>query len=283
VTDVYRTSGLPCPVCKGASLRTLGNRYICDECNGMLIEEDELEQALTDLTGEPANPRTDYGARSPTLCPRCERAFVEVELVLELSAKRVPLDQPFLRCERDGLWCAGGVLEAVFERVGKKSSRGVERSYDAEPAIGPDGLPERRFATSIPRIRRTPRPSAPAVDPFADRALRCPTCVEQVLVWQDDRWTCLACTGALIPEPTLVALTQDIKSAYWELPPIGLEPGARPCPVCTTPLRVGEVEGVAVDRCADHGVWFEGGELQHALANSARPPRSWLGRLLSRD
>ena len=61
-------------------------------------------------------------------------------------------------------------------------------------------------------------------------------------------------------------------------------PGTRTCPVCASPLAGSLVEGVAVDRCQAHGVWFAPGQLADALKIAAEGGpergRSWFARLL---
>jgi Zn-finger nucleic acid-binding protein len=257
-----------------------GSRYICDECGGMLIDFDDFAQALADLAGEDPNPRYDYRARVAKACPRCERAFVEVAIVLELESKKLALGAVFLRCERDGLWLAGGQLEGVLEKVSRVRS-GIIRQYGGEgsdPAIGPDGLPETRFG--LPARHRGPAVArAPAVDPYKNQTLACPSCLDQPLGFQADRWTCAVCTGTFVQADAVVAMMMDIRGSYWELPPIAVKTGSRQCPVCRTALAVGELEGVTVDRCAEHGIWFDAGELAASLKGTTEGKRSWFAKL----
>lgn len=209
--------------------------------------------------------------------PTVRAPFVDVEIVLELEAKQIALGEAFLRCERDGLWCGGGVLERVFEKVSRQMPR--IPSFGPDLAIGPDGLPEVRFATAATGRQRPDRPVVPAVDPYADRMLQCPACRDQPLAFQDDRWSCTACGGAFVDPTGLVAMVQNIAGRYWELPPIGVA-GDRVCPVCASALATGDLEGVAVDRCAEHGIWFGPGGLATALEASTKDHRSWFARLL---
>jgi Zn-finger nucleic acid-binding protein len=49
---------------------------------------------------------------------------------------------------------------------------------------------------------------------------------------------------------------------------------ALPCPVCSEPMAACFLEGVPVDRCDAHGVWFDVDELDRALkAARVRPVR----------
>ncbi len=277
MSDAYRTSGLPCPHCPNASLRTFANRYICDECNGLLLGFEDFESSLHDLTGEHPNPRYDYGAKSESKCPRCERGFVAVAIVLELERKTIALGEPFLRCERDGLWCPGGVLERVFEKVSRQIPRSATVGRLGQ--IGPDGLPEVRFATVVAPQRR-PRPAIARVDPYGGRTLICPVCRDEPLGFAADRWTCVRCNGALVGNAALVEMVQNISGAYYELPAITAVTSDRACPVCASALTTQILEGVPVDRCAEHGFWFAADTLAAALKSTTEDRRSWFARLL---
>ncbi|MDB4954271.1 MAG: Transcription factor zinc-finger [Myxococcales bacterium] len=41
----------------------------------------------------------------------------------------------------------------------------------------------------------------------------------------------------------------------------------RPCPRCDTPMLVGALDGVMIDRCAEHGIWFDAAELKRVMEN----------------
>ena len=140
--------------------------------------------------------------------------------------------------------------------------------------------------------RLTPRPrSRPALTPvnaFADRELACPVCAASKLAFRGNRYVCGVCQGAFVENAALVAMVSEIAQRYWELPEPGTEPGSRTCPVCAAPMIGGAVEGVPVDRCTAHGVWFDAAELTRTLENAALPePPSqpgigaWLRRLFS--
>lgn len=44
------------------------------------------------------------------------------------------------------------------------------------------------------------------------------------------------------------------------------------CPVCAKTMAPVVLEGVAVERCDGHGVWFDEGELQVAIDHARRAP-----------
>lgn len=75
-----------------------------------------------------------------------------------------------------------------------------------------------------------------------------------------------------VEEPD-VALFTEWLSALGPHP----EPGARArCPVCAEPMdrmvALEKVEGISLDTCFHHGVWFDGGELEAARAHETLIP-----------
>jgi Zn-finger nucleic acid-binding protein len=81
---------------------------------------------------------------------------------------------------------------------------------------------------------------------------------------------CAKCTGAWIHEDALVAMMQERTAALVFLPwqPRDRD-GDRPCAVCATPMQPVSLGTVALDRCAEHGVWFDPEELA-SLMKQAR-------------
>ena len=73
--------------------------------------------------------------------------------------------------------------------------------------------------------------------------------------------------GATTMDPYI----EDLGAALHAAPPVaargtaGREPSSRECPVCHKRMVVERQNGVAVDVCADHGVWFDLGELPTLL------------------
>lgn len=78
---------------------------------------------------------------------------------------------------------------------------------------------------------------------------------------------CPQCTGAWIHEDALVGMMQERTSAPMEsLPwqPRELDQ-ERACAVCQKPMQAVSLGTVALDRCADHGVWFDPEELASVM------------------
>ncbi len=89
----------------------------------------------------------------------------------------------------------------------------------------------------------------------------CPVCkVELSQAGFTER--CPTCTGAWIHEDALVGLMQERTSAMVFLPwqPRDRD-SERACAVCTKPMQAVSLGTVALDRCAEHGIWFDPEEL----------------------
>lgn len=88
---------------------------------------------------------------------------------------------------------------------------------------------------------------------------------------------CPKCTGAWIHEDALVGMMQERTSAIVVLP---WQPRARDeervCAVCAKPTQPVLLGTVALDRCAEHGVWFDPEELASLMKQAkhfkAEPP-----------
>ncbi|MEO8705095.1 MAG: zf-TFIIB domain-containing protein [Kofleriaceae bacterium] len=103
---------------------------------------------------------------------------------------------------------------------------------------------------------------------MADEVLTCPGCGKPLAqAGYTDR--CPGCDGAWIHEDALVGMLQERTSALvvlpWQPRPKDNE---RSCAVCRTPMQTVNLGSVALDRCADHGVWFDADELAALLAQA---------------
>ena len=103
--------------------------------------------------------------------------------------------------------------------------------------------------------------------------LVCPTCNEPLAIaGYTER--CGRCDGAWIHEDALVGMLQERTSALvflpWQPRPKDTERG---CPVCKKHMATANLGSVALDRCAEHGVWFDHGELA-ALLKEAKQFKS---------
>lgn len=286
MTTPYRSSGLACPHCPGASLREFQRRYVCDECQGILIGFDDLISAVEDLanTTQQLAYRDDRPTETP--CPVCQRAMIACHVAVT-GDRTFKLRDPFLRCDRDGLWFPEGALASLLAKVGRRWGGGP--SFEPPGKTGLDGLPRSTVGSATSGLRishwhergRRRAPTLTPVNAYADRRLGCPVCPDASLVFQGDRWTCVGCLGVFLQDAALVGLISEMTEAPWEMPPASGTPGPRGCPVCAQPMTV-EVAEVTLDRCAGHGLWFDAGELGTALEHAGGLHRHGVGTWIKR-
>ena len=283
MTDAYRSAGYLCPSCPGdAPLREYGSRLVCDACDGILLA---VEDFASQVPGGEVTVVDDGGATRP--CPRCLRPMRGCVLVV--GGRH--LDHPLVRCQRDGIWFGDGSLMAVYEEIGSGSmAEGGRDDAGFGPMYGGPIGPIGRTLARRPR-RLPPREHSAPVPPSAlrDRRLPCPNrgCEGRVLRFEVSRWTCDECEGLFVESAALEVLAGEMIGQPWQLPPLSGVPGERRCPACAESLVVCELEGETVDRCAEHGVWFDPAELESALQHAAGveiSPKvgSWLRRLFWR-
>jgi Zn-finger nucleic acid-binding protein len=81
-----------------------------------------------------------------------------------------------------------------------------------------------------------------------------------------------ACGGAWVTDASLVDMTQDMRGRLVELSWQHRDGEHRPCPTCGTAMQTVTLVGIALDRCAPHGVWFDANELQAVLQRAPQMP-----------
>ena len=114
--------------------------------------------------------------------------------------------------------------------------------------------------------------------PFRDDFLTCPACAAPLREYQT-RQVCDACDGMLLALADLAHAIHDLTSVVPTFEYADEAPGKRSCPRCrqamtTCKLRVvldREIEKPrpVLDRCREHGLWFDGEELASVLAKVA--------------
>lgn len=101
-------------------------------------------------------------------------------------------------------------------------------------------------------------------------SLSCPSCqVALTAAGRTDR--CAKCDGAWIHEDVLVGMMQETASALVFLPWMPRDPSdpkVRGCAVCAKPMQAVSLGAVALDRCTEHGVWFDATELAAVLRHA---------------
>jgi Zn-finger nucleic acid-binding protein len=114
----------------------------------------------------------------------------------------------------------------------------------------------------------------------------CPECrvgMDSINVGHRERFfieRCASCRGLFFDLNELQALLDDAVAPTYEInflmltaienesPVPRRRPGYVPCPECgklMNSMRFGERSGVVVDRCRDHGLWLQGGELKRLM------------------
>ena len=95
----------------------------------------------------------------------------------------------------------------------------------------------------------------------------CPRCASR-LEQNVARWHCLRCHGVMVPKDELIALVRSMAPDLHPEEPLPFTPrksaGPLACPFDSAQLVPVRFGTIAVDHC-DHGVWFDGEELQRAL------------------
>ena len=80
---------------------------------------------------------------------------------------------------------------------------------------------------------------------------------------------CPNCDGAWVHEDALVGMLQERASTLVVLPWTPRpEDQERKCAVCSRAMQTVNLGTVALDRCPDHGVWFDAHELAALLAEA---------------
>jgi Zn-finger nucleic acid-binding protein len=261
MSDVYREAGHACPNCH-SPLRSFNHRWVCDACGGMLLGVTDLEQALVDVGA--LNMRVVDDTPTEKRCPRCEgrlrACLVQVD--------GAPLDEDILHCERHGLWLGPDMLETIFTSLSRRAHRhsGTGRSYGGAGGGG-----------AIRKWWEKPRPMVhtPFTSTLAGKHLPCPLCTKE-LVLRGRLWACDD-HGVFVEHAALAEMMSEMTHGTWNAPGSGT-PGKRACPACATAMTENLLDAVTVDSCAQHGVWFDPGELEASLEHAGEHP-SWLRRL----
>lgn len=103
---------------------------------------------------------------------------------------------------------------------------------------------------------------------------RCPRCSTGLTTIGSLR-VCLSCRGVWMTEAEIGArIRERCPGDSGALEFVEGDGTALPCPACSEPMAACYLEGVPVDRCVAHGVWFDVEELERTLkAARARPIR----------
>ncbi len=295
-SDVYRTSGFTCPSCPhpegtgspgsslaNSSLREFHDRFVCDECGGMLIGVADFTASIHEIDGSTAPLEFLDVTPSSQGCPKCARAMSTSRLTLGELETKVAV----ARCERDGLWMPRDVMSGIFASVSRRVHSGIGDGHGYGGVSGTGGVSAGGLTISRWRDKAKPRVHTLYVSAHRERRLGCPSCKESALEFEGDRWGCAACAGSFVENAALAAMVEEMSKQPWHVPVVSGAPGERACPLCASAMIVEVLEAVTVDRCAAHGVWFDESELADALQHASEPDPGtsvggWLKRLFHR-
>ena len=96
----------------------------------------------------------------------------------------------------------------------------------------------------------------------------CPAC-NVALDRAGNRLTCERCGGVLVAEAELLELLRELDGRRDLAWPQSQPVTRRRCPCCAAMMTGVLMEGVKVEHCLAHGVWFDRGELATVLAPDA--------------
>jgi Zn-finger nucleic acid-binding protein len=95
--------------------------------------------------------------------------------------------------------------------------------------------------------------------------MNCPIC-KRPLVQAGRTWKCETDDGAWVRSDVLVPMLEQAASTLVELPwQANQEDHVRNCPECSHDMQTVKLGTVALDRCVEHGVWFDRKELAELL------------------
>jgi Zn-finger nucleic acid-binding protein len=120
--------------------------------------------------------------------------------------------------------------------------------------------------------------------------MQCPKCTGAALAASGQHQSCAQCGGLFVTEASFADMLQTMSSGSDERTlehyPIGTEHCAHACPHCGVAMLSSSIERLPVERCAQHGIWFDRDELERALARDvtaqhgiADPGEDALGRV----
>lgn len=93
--------------------------------------------------------------------------------------------------------------------------------------------------------------------------MQCPGCTQSVL---EEDGGCRACGGIWLAEDLVRRQVRDHSDSELEF--TGGTFSKRSCPVCSKQMQLPLIFDVAIDRCLEHGMWFDRTELVEVMNRS---------------
>ena len=289
----YRDAAHPCPVCR-VGMRAFQDRLVCDACGSMQLQVADFQRQISASDEVVVVDDT----RTQRQCPRCSGVLRSCEVRLGTLV----VDGEILHCAADGLWFEAGLLEQILAQIGLHGHRGsgIGRTSGGASAQGRaaamvgsgtlQGAALSAVGSAFARAsadpyeplrwweKNRPRVHTPFASTLSMEHLACPTCSGRLHL-HGSLWGCDAGDGVFVEYPALEAMLAEMANAPWETPPPTGASGTKACPACTRPMSEQDIEAVQVDRCVEHGIWFDSGELERALQHTGEPRISWFRRV----
>lgn len=117
--NAYADRALGCPVCPGRELRFLGDRYACEQCSGIFVENAAVTAMVNEIAPRYWELPEAMGKSGPRACPVCRELLVVEEL------ETVAID----RCKPHGVWFDPAELATMLEHASETVHEGGLRRW----------------------------------------------------------------------------------------------------------------------------------------------------------
>ncbi len=113
--------------------------------------------------------------------------------------------------------------------------------------------------------------------------MKCPVCKKDMIILELNEVEidyCLSCKGIWLDKGELELLAEDKNQTILNLfePVEKTKEKLRKCPVCNKKMKkikmTTKQEVVMVDRCENHGIWFDKGELYQILKQTSKTSKA---------
>lgn len=117
--NAYADRTLGCPACPGRELRFLGDRYACEQCAGIFVENAAVAALVNEISPAYWELPAPSGKPGPRACPVCRELLVVEEL------ETVAID----RCGAHGVWFDPAELATMLEHASRNVHEGGLRRW----------------------------------------------------------------------------------------------------------------------------------------------------------
>jgi hypothetical protein len=102
---------------------------------------------------------------------------------------------------------------------------------------------------------------------------QCPRCARPLSPEGGEAWSCEPCNRGFVIESVLLGRVESLTGhrAGRAVALVDAAPGTGDrCPNCAVPMSPGTLDGVVIERCVAHGVWFDRDALSAVLLREAK-------------